>query len=145
VTERRTHKGYALTWTTEGMATTSGDPRPLLAVLGGNESLIGDAFDWQNRAICAETSPELYYPEKGANADVADVKAVCFRCPVRRECLTDALCHMDYRGSGQFGIWGGTCQDEREHLLSDFGGDVTAAVNSAMQDTPATQPRKVAA
>jgi WhiB family redox-sensing transcriptional regulator len=39
-------------------------------------------------------------------------KAVCFGCPVRTECLADAL---DNRI--EFGIWGGMTERERRALL----------------------------
>ena len=39
-------------------------------------------------------------------------KAVCMRCPVRTECLADAL---DNRI--EFGVWGGMTERERRALL----------------------------
>jgi WhiB family redox-sensing transcriptional regulator len=39
---------------------------------------------------------------------VAEAKAVCAACPVRRECLAFAL-----RTEQVHGIWGGTTPDER--------------------------------
>jgi WhiB family redox-sensing transcriptional regulator len=65
--------------------------------------------DWQERALCAQVDPELFYPEKGGST--AEAKSVCQRCEVREDCLQDALDHDD-----RFGIWGGLSERERRKL-----------------------------
>ncbi len=62
--------------------------------------------DWQTRAVCPQTDPEAFYPEKGCSA--RDGKAVCQDCPIRIACLDHAL-----KTSEPYGIWGGLTQRER--------------------------------
>jgi WhiB family redox-sensing transcriptional regulator len=61
---------------------------------------------WRRDALCAQVDPEIFFPEKGAST--LDAKGVCAGCPVRSECLADAL------GRGErFGVWGGLSERER--------------------------------
>lgn len=64
---------------------------------------------WADEAVCAQTDPEAFFPEKGGSSRQA--KAICRRCEVRRECLSYALEH-DIR----FGIWGATSERERRTM-----------------------------
>lgn len=64
---------------------------------------------WQVDALCAQTDPEAFFPEKGGST--RDAKKVCTACPVRQECLDYAL-EKDER----FGIWGGLSERERRRL-----------------------------
>jgi WhiB family transcriptional regulator, redox-sensing transcriptional regulator len=117
-----------------GMNVTAGDPRPLLAILSGDGS-IGADLAWQDRGTCAGIGQEFFYLGVGGNSRPA--KAVCRTCPVRRECLADALEHSGDFGSGLHGIWGGTSPEEREDLRRQFPGDVTAAVDFALREAAA--------
>lgn len=65
--------------------------------------------EWMNHAACRGTDPEAYFPEKGQST--ADAKKVCSGCPVRAECLLDALDRRD-----AWGIWGGLSVNERRRL-----------------------------
>ena len=67
--------------------------------------------DWHDRARCAETDPEMFFPEKGESTGPA--KRVCAGCEVWAECLQDAL----DRGE-RFGVWGGLSERERRVLAS---------------------------
>ena len=64
---------------------------------------------WQNQALCAQTDPEAFYPEKGGAT--RDAKRVCRSCEVRSQCLAYALDHDE-----RFGIWGGMSERERRRL-----------------------------
>lgn len=64
---------------------------------------------WQNRALCAETDPEAFFPEKGGS--VREAKRVCRNCEVRAECLSYAI-----ETNQRFGIWGGLSRQERRRL-----------------------------
>ncbi|MEV6073311.1 WhiB family transcriptional regulator [Nocardia sp. NPDC052001] len=69
----------------------------------------GNAFRtarWVQRAVCAQTDPESFFPERGQTGHAA--KKVCARCGVSRECLEYALAHEE-----RFGIWGGLSPNER--------------------------------
>jgi hypothetical protein len=65
--------------------------------------------DWKDRALCAETDPEAFFPGKGGSTALA--KRVCAACEVRAECLQDALDRRE-----PFGIWGGKSERERRRL-----------------------------
>lgn len=64
---------------------------------------------WQERALCAQTDPEAFFPEKGGS--VREAKQVCIGCEVRPDCLEYALAHNE-----RFGIWGGLSERERRKL-----------------------------
>lgn len=72
-------------------------------------------MEWLRSAACVGEDPELFFPvgtTGPALRDVADAKSVCARCPVTVQCLSFAL------SSGQTsGVWGGTCEEERDALL----------------------------
>jgi WhiB family redox-sensing transcriptional regulator len=65
--------------------------------------------DWLAGALCAQTDPDTFYPDKGGSTRAA--KQVCARCPVKADCLEYALAHDE-----RFGIWGGTSEPERRIL-----------------------------
>jgi WhiB family redox-sensing transcriptional regulator len=67
-------------------------------------------LDWRARGQCAQVDPELFFPEKGGNS--REAKRICAACPVREECLEDALGRSE-----QFGVWGGLTERERRMLL----------------------------
>ena len=60
---------------------------------------VGDVT-WQNKALCSQTDPEAFFPEKGGST--RDAKRVCAQCEVREQCLNWAIEHDE-----RFGIWGG--------------------------------------
>ena len=64
---------------------------------------------WQERALCAQTDPEAFFPEKGGST--REAKRVCMSCDVRAECLSYALANDE-----RFGIWGGLSERERRKL-----------------------------
>jgi WhiB family redox-sensing transcriptional regulator len=73
--------------------------------------------NWRHYAACTMEDPELFFPvgDSGpALAQAEAAKAVCARCPVRRECLDYAV------ESGQdHGVFGGHTADERRTLSRD--------------------------
>ena len=66
-------------------------------------------LSWQERALCAQTDPEAFFPEKGGST--REAKKVCVSCEVRAECLEYAL-----ENDERFGIWGGLSERERRKL-----------------------------
>lgn len=76
----------------------------------------GDAEEasWQERALCAQTDPEAFFPEKGGST--REAKRVCLSCDVKAECLEYALAHDE-----RFGIWGGLSERERRKLKKRAG------------------------
>lgn len=67
--------------------------------------------EWRRDALCAEVGLELFYPEKGESTKQA--KRICQNCPVRAECLQDALDNRE-----RFGIWGGQSERDRRKLAA---------------------------
>lgn len=78
---------------------------PLFAATEQEETALG----WQERALCAQTDPEAFFPEKGGST--REAKKVCTGCEVRAECLEYALANDE-----RFGIWGGLSERERRKL-----------------------------
>ena len=64
---------------------------------------------WQVDALCAQTDPEAFFPEKGGST--RDAKKVCGACDVKQDCLEYALANDE-----RFGIWGGLSERERRKL-----------------------------
>jgi WhiB family transcriptional regulator, redox-sensing transcriptional regulator len=107
--------------------TSGGEPlgaaMPLGDTIGGPMPLMGSVLepfvlvdgqddeeqDWQERALCAQTDPEAFFPEKGGST--REAKRICSGCEVRAECLDYALAHDE-----RFGIWGGLSERERRRL-----------------------------
>ncbi len=68
-----------------------------------------DPQAWSALSACRDADPdELFVTGAAQNR----AKAVCMGCPVRTECLSDAL---DNRV--EFGVWGGMTERERRALL----------------------------
>ena len=68
-----------------------------------------EEMSWQERALCAQTDPEAFFPEKGGST--REAKKVCVGCEVRSECLEYALSNDE-----RFGIWGGMSERERRKV-----------------------------
>ncbi|MEE6281528.1 WhiB family transcriptional regulator [Georgenia sunbinii] len=67
---------------------------------------------WAVRAACREVGPDELFV-RGAAQRAA--RELCFHCPVRLECLADALdAHVP------FGVWGGLTERERRALLRRY-------------------------
>lgn len=66
---------------------------------------------WQEYAVCAQTDPEAFYPERNGSLQIRAAKAICQACEVRAECLEYALAHDE-----KFGVWGGLSERERRRL-----------------------------
>ncbi|NLT26396.1 MAG: WhiB family transcriptional regulator [Microbacteriaceae bacterium] len=84
---------------------------PLELGVPGTPGYLGDdnPLSWQADALCAQTDPEAFFPEKGGST--RDAKAICQTCLVRAECLQYALDNDE-----RFGIWGGLSERERRKL-----------------------------
>ncbi len=80
-----------------------------------NSPLPWDAtLEWRRNAACQEGDTDLFFPIGVTGPAVAQIeaaKAVCGQCPVRAECLDFAI-----TSNQEFGVWGGTTEDERRVL-----------------------------
>ena len=65
--------------------------------------------DWAARAACKGDTPDALFV-RGAEQNKA--KQVCAGCPVRTECLAEALDNQI-----EWGVWGGMTERERRALL----------------------------
>ena len=102
LTEREAAEAYAgasreraLEWL---MASDEPDPAALLVGLFNRPA-------WHARAACRGMGPALFFPDRGESNDEA--KAVCARCPVRRECFDAAPL---------YGVWAGLSPRGRKVL-----------------------------
>ena len=95
-------------------STPAMNARPQLSLVPDRFDEFGDDSEvaedqWQERALCAQTDPEAFFPEKGGST--REAKRICMGCEVRDECLDYALAHDE-----RFGIWGGLSERERRRL-----------------------------
>ncbi len=73
------------------------------------DTVLDGQQDWTALSACSAQDPdELFVTGAAQNR----AKLVCQRCPVRTECLIDALDHQI-----EFGVWGGMTERERRALL----------------------------
>lgn len=68
---------------------------------------------WREDALCAQTDPEMFFPEQGDGN--AGAKRVCGRCDVVSQCLAYALA-----GDERFGVWGGMTPGERNRVKKNL-------------------------
>lgn len=62
--------------------------KPRIDLLGSG----GDArAGWIDDAMCRDADPEMFFPEGQGHNDYADARKLCEQCPVKRDCLEDAL------------------------------------------------------
>ncbi|MEY4457453.1 MAG: WhiB family transcriptional regulator [Microbacteriaceae bacterium] len=82
-----------------------------LGVPGVSNGTVGDdnPLAWQADALCSQTDPEAFFPEKGGST--RDAKRICSSCSVKSECLEYAL-----ENDERFGIWGGLSERERRRF-----------------------------
>jgi WhiB family redox-sensing transcriptional regulator len=80
-----------------------------LGVAGAYSDSETDPLSWQADALCSQTDPEAFFPEKGGST--RDAKRICSGCEVKAECLEYAL-----ENDERFGIWGGLSERERRKL-----------------------------
>lgn len=70
--------------------------------------------DWLPLAACRRADPEIFFPVADAGTPAGHEQVMlalsfCAGCPVRPECLDDALA-----AGVEHGVWGGTTETERE-------------------------------
>lgn len=64
--------------------------------------------DWRDQAACRGANPGMFFVEVGTTLDQA--KAICMACPVRQECLDEALANNE-----RYGLFGGMSVKERRY------------------------------
>lgn len=83
------------------------------------------SYEWMDDALCAQTDPELFFPDPGQTSSVAVAKRVCAECPVITKCGDHAQTLeggviQPYR----YGTWAATSPKER----AIQGGDTPAII-----------------
>jgi WhiB family redox-sensing transcriptional regulator len=78
----------------------------------GYETAADEELHWQDFALCAQTDPDIFFPEKGGSTTPATT--VCSACPVQGQCLEYAISH-DIR----HGIWGGMSDNDRRRIARE--------------------------
>ena len=98
-------------------------------------------LDWAADALCAQTDPEAFYPEKGGS--VKEAKKVCESCPVREACLVWAMARDE-----KHGVWGGLTERERRARRKKEGrrsaGVARPTVLSTNHEAVQTRQRRAA-
>lgn len=74
-------------------------------------------LSWRQRGVCTQTDPDVFFPDHGGIPHEA--KALCARCPVRKQCLDWAI-EIDDRE----GVWGGKTYRERRDEARRRGHDL---------------------
>ncbi len=72
--------------------------------------LVGER-PWLGQAACKGAPQHIFYPTRGDTGAYKQARTVCARCPVRAECLDDALERGELHG-----MWGGKSERERKKM-----------------------------
>ncbi|QXO13978.1 WhiB family transcription factor [Mycobacterium phage Illumine] len=75
-----------------------------------------DPEAWRADAVCAQTDPEIFFPEQGGST--REARRICGGCRVSDECLAWALGQR----VNPIGIWGGTTERERRRIKRGLKG-----------------------
>ena len=73
-----------------------------------SDSASGAIPDWRMHAACAGWPIDLFYGDESDVVMTSQAQRLCERCPVRADCLNDAMTHND-----PYGIWGGMTPEQR--------------------------------
>lgn len=91
---------------------SDGAAGPVLALF---DELTEPGGTWQDSALCAQSDPEAWFPEKGGSTKEA--KAICWRCPVLAQCR-EFILRPENDDVARFGIWAGLSERDRRRLKS---------------------------
>jgi WhiB family redox-sensing transcriptional regulator len=73
-----------------------------------------DVDHWRTQAACRHTEVSNFFPAGVtgmAEQQIQAAKTVCGGCPVKEPCLAFAI-----RTNQEYGVWGGTSEEERRSL-----------------------------
>lgn len=65
---------------------------------------------WRERALCRGKPTSIWYPVELADQEAA--RAWCDPCPVRHDCLTEAI-----ERNERDGMWGGIDEEARRRMI----------------------------
>jgi WhiB family redox-sensing transcriptional regulator len=99
----------------------------IVAVRQGFEATFGAYVppDWTLDAECTRpgTDPALFYPSKGGSQIDRKALSICAACPVREECLEDAIAYESGKVGAEeirpeaYGVRGGMVAKDRRRLI----------------------------
>jgi WhiB family transcriptional regulator, redox-sensing transcriptional regulator len=81
--------------------------------------------EWRTDATCRDLDPDLFFPVgvTGMAVEQIDVaKAYCQTCHARGACLDFAI-----TTNQEYGVWGGTTEDERRVLRRAYRAELRVA------------------
>jgi WhiB family redox-sensing transcriptional regulator len=90
---------------------------------------------WAQSAECAKPGKPLMFPHEGDADGVKLARDVCNVCPVRQQCLDEALARNE-----SFGIWGGLTTDERRALRRKAARAAATPRGKSTDDMTASDP-----
>jgi WhiB family transcriptional regulator, redox-sensing transcriptional regulator len=73
---------------------------------------------WRNDATCRDLDPDLFFPVGVTGYAVEQIEAAksfCRNCPSKDACLDFAI-----TTNQEYGVWGGTTEDERRVLRREW-------------------------
>ncbi|XVU22547.1 WhiB family transcriptional regulator [Actinoplanes sp. CA-054009] len=91
-------------------------------------NVLATATDIESPNPCKRVDPDMFFSDSDAILQIA--KGLCAECPIRRECLTEALA----RGE-RWGVWGGEIL-ENGHVIPRKIGRGRPPVNNRKGLTP---------
>lgn len=92
--------------------------------LSRNWSISIPKFILEDNPACAETDPELFFPQEGFDfggkniskyVNLNAAKKICESCPLKLPCLQYAL------ENTEIGVWGGTTEEQRKLMRQRSG------------------------
>jgi hypothetical protein len=84
------------------------------------------ASDWHHRALCAQPAyagqqEDLWFTEIKHKQAIAEAVRLCHTCPVRQDCLKDAIADEgDAAKSRRYGVRGGLTPHQRRRLFEEL-------------------------
>lgn len=96
---------------------------------------------WASLGACRDCEPDALFV-RGAAQRTA--RMMCFQCPVRIECLADAL-----ESNSSYGVWGGLTERERRAVLrrypaeSDWYHRITEGIDALAHELRSPRPPRL--
>lgn len=84
-------------------------PRAVRPESGSRPEPAGGESSWMPLALCRTSDPDALFVTGAAQREAAKI---CQACPVRLECLADALDNQV-----EYGVWGGMTERQRRAVL----------------------------
>ncbi|HEU4914887.1 MAG TPA: WhiB family transcriptional regulator [Candidatus Saccharimonadales bacterium] len=94
--------------------------------------------DWREASACRDEDPELFFSVGKAGPALSEIEQARSVC---RGCVAIGYCALYALDTGQdFGVWGGTNQDERRALRRQKGFDSTTFAQGLQDGFAAAHP-----